>query len=52
MVNEGMDKPRCRACEEIIGQREGAFVYCGFLRLEVWGDSIQCPHGELLQEIF
>ena len=52
MVNEFMDCPKCRVCAEIIGQREGAFVYCAFLRQEVWADSIQCPHGELLQEIF
>lgn len=52
MVNEFMDCPRCRECEEVIGQRESAFVYCAFLRQDVWGDSIQCPHGELLREIF
>lgn len=52
MVNEFMDCPKCRECVEIIGPRKSAFVFCAFLGQEVWGDSIQCPHGELVNDVF
>lgn len=52
MVNVGMDKQRCRQCLEVAGEREGAFVFCAFLNLSVWGDSMMCPHGEDLVECF
>jgi len=52
MVNEFMKCPRCRACSEVNGNRHGAYVFCAFLNQDVWGDSIQCPHGENLSECF
>lgn len=52
MVNEFVNCPRCRKCPEIVGSREGAFVFCAFLSQDVWADSIMCPHGEDLNECF
>lgn len=52
MVNVGMNLPRCRACPEISGDSHGAFVFCTWLNQEVWGDSIMCPHGEIVTGSF
>lgn len=52
MVNNYCDGLRCRQCLEVVGEREGAFVFCAFLNLSVWGDSLMCPHGEDLVKCF
>lgn len=52
MVNEFIYCSRCRTCKEVIGPREGAFVFCAYLNQDVWADSIQCSHGELVNDAF
>lgn len=52
MVEENKVYYRCRQCKELLGSREAAYVYCPFLHMNVWGDSLMCPHGEFLMECF
>lgn len=52
MVNEMKQYHRCGECPEIIGNCWQGYVFCSFLHQDVWADSLQCPHGDDLREMF
>lgn len=47
-----VEQPRCRDCKEVTGDGWQGYVYCCYLHCDVWGASIQCEHGKLLNEVF
>lgn len=47
-----IDVPRCRDCREVCGEIFRGYVYCAYLNRDVWGASMQCDHGKLLNEVF
>lgn len=52
MVNVDVDNLRCRQCEEINPHEFKGFVYCRWLKCEVYMDSLMCEHGRNLAECF
>lgn len=52
MVNKKDDAPRCGACREVFGEPWRGFVFCHYLKQEVWSESLMCEHGKDLEEIF
>lgn len=52
MVTGNVDDLRCRQCEEINPHEFNGFVYCRWLRYEVYQDSLMCEHGRILAESF
>lgn len=52
MVNEKEESPRCYQCDEVWHHECIGFVYCHYLRHEVWGMSLMCQHGLDLRECF
>lgn len=47
-----IEQPRCRDCKEATENGCLGYVYCYHLNSVVWGASIQCEHGKLLNEVF
>lgn len=47
-----IEQPRCRDCKEAVDNGTPDYVYCCHLNSVVWGASIQCEHGKLLNEVF
>lgn len=43
---------RCGACREVLGCQWQGYVYCSWLRHDVWAMSLMCPHGKDLLDSF
>lgn len=52
MVNEKNDYHKCGECPEVNGCVWQGYVYCSYLHQDVWANSMQCPHGDILRECF
>lgn len=50
MVNNEEQQARCGSCREVIGNVWQGFVFCQWLRCDVYADSLQCDHGRDLEE--
>ena len=52
MVEEKKKEPRCGECQCVIGNVWCGFVYCHWLKCDVYADSLMCQHGLDLLECF
>ena len=43
---------KCGECPEVTGNVWQGYVYCKYLNQDVWANSMQCPHGDILRECF
>lgn len=52
MVNKNEDNGRCGSCPEVNGIVWQGFVYCQYLRCDVYADSLKCQHGHDLDDVW
>lgn len=52
MVNNSEQQPRCGSCQEVTGNVWQGYVYCHYLKCDVWAQSLMCQHGIDLDDAF
>lgn len=52
MVNKTEQQPRCGSCKEVTGNVWQGYVFCNYLKCDVWAESIRCQHGIDLDDAF
>lgn len=52
MVNEADKLPRCADCSCALGNIWQGYIYCSWLKCDVWAKSIQCKHGADINDLF
>ena len=52
MVNNEEQNSRCGSCKEVTGNVWQGFVFCQWLRCDVFADSLKCQHGKDLDDVW